>query len=114
MSKLDVEIVEGNDPSVEFTCYDVDAVGNRTAANLTGALIECYVKANRSVADLESIKYDTVGGSIVITDAAGGKARVDMDSDDVGSVTVQWYHLDVIRNGRRITYAYGALKKVNV
>jgi hypothetical protein len=116
MSHKPLEIIEGNDPSIEFTCYDVSSAGVRTTTNLTGATIECYVKDNPATADnavTGVTKYSTTAGSITIVNPTGGKCRVDFGAAAfVGNVS--YYHLDVIRSGRRLTYAYGPVKKVNV
>jgi hypothetical protein len=115
MSHRPLEVIEGNDPTITFTCYDVDSSGVRTTTNLTDATIECYVKDNPATADnAEGVTvYSTVDASITITNPTGGKCRVDFEAAAfVGNVS--YYHLDVIRAGRRLTYAYGAVKKVNV
>lgn len=109
MSRTDLEVVEGNDPTVEFTLYERTSNGVRTPTDLTNAVVECYVKGDLAVTDSAAIKYIAT-----VTDAPAGRVRVDMLSADVGGTNVQFYHLDVMRNGRRQTYAYGTLKKVNV
>jgi hypothetical protein len=115
MSHKPLEIIEGNDPSIEFTCYDVSSSGVRTTTNLTDALIECYVKDNPATPDAgDSVTvYSTADASVTIVNPTGGKCRVDFEAAAfVGNVS--YYHLDVVRAGRRLTYAYGPVKKVNV
>lgn len=115
MSHTPLQVIEGNDPSITFTCYDIDSSGVRTTTNLTDAVIECFVKDNPATSDAhESVAiYSTTAGSIAIVNPTGGKCRVDFEAAAfVGNVS--YYHLDVIRAGRRLTYAYGEIKKVNV
>lgn len=116
MSHMPLEVIEGNDPSIIFTCYDVDSSGVRSTANLTDATIECYVKDNPSTSDGAPgvTLYSTALNNITITNATGGKCRVDFEAAAFENQNVSYYHLDVIRAGRRLTYAYGAIKKVNV
>jgi hypothetical protein len=115
MSYTPLEVVEGNDPSITFTCYDLDSSGVRTTANLTDATIECFVKDNPSTADnaVGVTKYSTEDMTITITNPTGGKCRVDFLAAAFPS-TKTYYHLDVIRAGRRLTYAYGPVERINV
>lgn len=115
MSQQTLEVVENNDPSIEFTLYTVSGT-TKTPVNLSGVTIECYIKTSKEDTDTAAVaKYTVANGKItVITPATAGRLRVDMLAADVGSTTAQFYHLDVVAAGRRTTYAYGAIKKINV
>jgi hypothetical protein len=116
VSVKDLTIIEGNDPSIGFTLYDVDSAGVRTTVNLTGATVECYVKDNPATLDnaVSGVtKYTMDNAGVEVTNPTGGVLRVHFTAAAfVAPVT--YYHLDVIRAARRQTYAYGKITKVNV
>lgn len=106
MPKIDLSIFADNDPTFAFNLYDKRG-RTRTPTDLTGATVECIVKATAATKDI-----DADATYIGTTTATAGQAVVAMDSEVVGGDNRQFYHVDVIRNGRRQTYAWGLLKKI--
>lgn len=108
-TEADIEVIEDNDEVVIFTCR-VDG----TPINLTGALIEMFVKPDKATneADAGVIKYSTTGGEVTILAQAGdtlGQCSVQIDGSDVATPAKKRYRLDVTQNGRKLTFAYGRL-----
>lgn len=108
MPKIDLTVFANNDPDFLFNLFDKHD-RTRSAANLTGAAIECYVKATAATKDTDA---DMVYDGVIQGAATSGQVLVQMDAEDVGGDDRQFYHLDVIRNGRRQTYAWGLIKKI--
>lgn len=103
----DIEVIEDNDPVVVFTCR-VDGA----AIDLTGALIEMFLKADKATAETDAgvVKYSTEDGGVTIRTQSGatlGQCTVQMDASDIGTPGKKRYRLDVTQNGRRLTYAFG-------
>lgn len=112
MSQLDIQVYEGNDPSLLFTIK-----ANGAAIDLTGATVEFYIKENTSKSDTDpsTVKLSTTGGQItILSPATAGQCRVDVTSANLGGLKQQVYRLDVIKSSRRLTYSHGKLLKVNV
>lgn len=114
----DIEFVENNDPIAEFVCtrsrLELDGTTTSTPQNLQDALIECYVKTGKDVADDDpsTILYSSdTPGDVTVVDEASGICQVNFE--DV-TRTHNWYHLDVVKDGRRLTFAYGKIKVVDV
>lgn len=115
MTKLELETVENNDALRSFTLSRKLADGTVQPVDLTNASVEFYLKANADQADADAIAlYSTGGGAITITDAAAGKLDVQFVAANVSVPGKYAYHLDVIKNGRRVTYAFGLLRVINV
>lgn len=120
VTETPLDLIEGNDPDVVFTCKtrDNSTPPVETVVNLNLATVELYIKTNAGVSDTDptTIKYSTATTptKIAITDAANGKVTVYFTSADIGGAGTKYYHLDVIKNSRRQTYAFGPLRKRNV
>jgi len=110
MPKIDLTVFVNNDPSFIFNLSERRG-RQKEPSNLTGALLECYVKKDAATPDTAAKVYKSPT-EIELLDAAQGRVAIHMDSDDVGNKDRQFYHLDVVRNGRRQTYAWGLLKKL--
>jgi hypothetical protein len=86
-----------------------------TPTDLTSAVLECYVKESKDIADdADSVLVLTSASAteIEVIDPEAGTCRVFFD--DVNMTQFKWYHLDVIKSGRRLTHAYGKIKVINV
>jgi hypothetical protein len=105
--KIDISVFANNDPTFAFNLYDKRG-RIRTATDLTGATVECYVKANATTKDVDADAMYTG----YVPAPTTGQVIVSMSSTAVGGDARQFYHLDVVRNGRRQTYAWGVIKKL--
>ena len=108
MPKIDLTVFANNDPDFAFNLIEKRG-RTKTPANLNGATVECYVKASASTKD-EDADAVYIGTPIGLPEA--GQVFIQMESQDVGHDNRQFYHVDVVRNGRRQTYAWGLLKKI--
>jgi hypothetical protein len=113
-SEVDIEVIEDNDPVVTFICRVDGAV-----VDLTGALIEMFLKADKSTAEdaVGVVEYSTAGGQITIPSQVGalkGYCYVQMSANDLGTPGKLRYRVDVTQNGRKLTYAYGRVIIVDV
>lgn len=107
MPSAPLGFIAGNDPLVTFTLYSAPG----TVANLTGATLDLYLKSGPNVSDTDptTLTYTStqLNSPLVITNATGGVVTMQFHASDL--VGHEWYHLDVVTNGLRLTYAYGSL-----
>ncbi len=100
---------EANDETINVTITtNVPAAG--TALNLTGKVIEAFLKVAPATADADasSWKGSTAGATpeITITDAVGGKATIAVPAAAV-STAKKWWRCDVLTGALRKTAVYG-------
>lgn len=108
----DLTMTRGDTPS-----FDLDInQPNGTAYDLTGATITMSAKRHGDDPDYRGVfRKTSAGGSptIVITNAAGGLARVDMkaaDTRDIPAPAVLWYDIEVeFPSGTSVTPVKGNL-----
>jgi len=123
MARLDLEVIENNDPTVELVCHQYNPLTQTsTPVNLSGLTVECYVKPSKDADDEDAVLYSSDDPSQLIVVnatlqehgevATGAVAKVFLN--DMTLTGTLWYHLDVIDSNRRLTYAYGRLKVANV
>lgn len=121
---MTLEVIENNDPTVDLLCQRENTLtGLVTLENLTGATVEMYVKATKLIADddasvkvytnASATEIEVVNATVPDHGVAGVAcvARVHFEDIDLDR---KWYHLDVIKAGKRETFAYGKLRVVNI
>lgn len=109
-SRVDLEYIEGDDPSFEFT-LTLDA----TVHDLTGSTVLLVLKSGPEQADADGTTLTSAGSTVNITAPATlGKVTVDLEQADVAS-PVKWYVLRVVTADERVkTFGYGNMKPINV
>ena len=113
-------LVEGNDPLRRFKLKVEDDAGVQTAVDLTGAVVEIYIKVDnrKTDADTSTKKLSSADSSPRVTipsPATQGFVDIQFKSTDFSqSPKTMWYHLDVIKSSNRETYAYGTIEFANV
>lgn len=114
MPKIDLTIYVENDPDVIFNLKK--RIGRIvTPLDLTGYLVEFYVKTEVGQHNSDALKYASTGGQrhiTIVTPPGNGQVIVELDAADVGGPEKQFYNLDVVKNSRRQTYAWGVIKKI--
>lgn len=104
--RLNLSLYEGNPEKASITIVQED---NNAPQNLTGAVVEAYVKSTRELADtdLSVTKLSTVSGGVVITSAENGTATITFPNTLPAGT--HWWRVDVIIAGQRKTCAFGSL-----
>lgn len=108
MDPVNFSVIENNDLTVRFH-LKADGV----AADLTGATVELYVKDSAAIADSEASKYTVANLGLEIAAPTTGVVEVHFKGGDLVKKK-RVYHLDVIKTGKRLTYAYGNITVVQV
>lgn len=108
--RRDLKLIEGNPETVRETITDDDT---SLPLNLTGKVINFYIKPNADTADtaLTVTKLSTTTGEITITDAINGVCAVAVPAQQAGTL---WRRLDVIISAQPKTAVYGPLYILNV
>lgn len=116
MPETPLEFVENNEPTVTFTLRERLADNTRRPADLTGATVELYVKDSPNVDDADALViYTTTPGDGITVVGQPLDGVVEVQFTLVATESGQrWYHLDVVRNGKRLTYAFGPVRVRNV
>lgn len=107
-TKMKLNLREGNDESVVLR-----AEMNGEPRNITGRLLEVYIKVDANEADATSDRLASDNGYITITDGAGGVAELSIP----GSVLTpdkQFWRYDVVDGNTRNTHIYGTLEVANI
>jgi hypothetical protein len=104
-TETDIEVVEDNDSVLVVTCR-VDGV----PVDLTDTQVEFFLKATKATAESDAVQYSTTNGAVTLfpqeTETLG-QCRVQVSAADIATPGHQRYRLDVIRNDKRLTFAYG-------
>lgn len=108
--RRDLKLIEGNPEIVRESITDDDT---DLPLNLTGKVINFYVKPSADVADasLSVTKLSTSTGEITVTDAVNGVCIVAVPPQAAGTL---WRRLDVVTAGQPKTAVYGPLYVLNV
>jgi hypothetical protein len=108
--RRDLKLIEGNPETVRETITDDDT---GAALNLTGKVINFYVKPSADTVDTDPAvtKLSTATGEITMTDAANGICTVAVPPQAAGTL---WRRLDVVTGGQPKTAVYGPLYVLNV
>lgn len=113
MARTPVAVPQANDADIEFvlvvdntdTPYDL----------VTGTIeLEFFLKPGPASADPSPATASTTGGDAVITDAANGVVVVTLAPADIPDAGEYFYRLDVVRNLRRETVAWGPFTVIDV
>lgn len=108
--RRDLKLIEGNPETLREAITDDDT---GLPLNLTGKVINFYIKPSADTADtdLSVIKLSTGTGEITITDATGGICTVAVPAQAAGTL---WRRLDVVTAGQPKTAVYGPVYVLNV
>lgn len=109
--EVPLRVFAASDPEVACSFF-VEGGGRRTPFDLTGAVVEFYMKPKTEDPD-RLPTYSTANGSIVVTDAPAGLAAIRFDSHDIRYASQARYHVDAVKNGRRTVLGWGALSVVD-
>lgn len=114
MSQQDLQVIAGNSTSIDFLLVDEVTLGVTEPADLTGVVVEVVVRAEIGSAS-PIVTYSTAAvptPTVTIVDAPGGRVQVRFEAAHVGTVGRRVYHVDVIRDSRRLTYVRGQITTV--
>lgn len=96
------------EPVIGCTFLCDDGTGKTSPYNLSGAVVEFYKKARNDDPDPAPI-YSTTNGAILVTDAPGGKAKIQVNATHVPRPGQFRYRVDAVKDGHRVVLAWGAL-----
>lgn len=124
MSLLNLEFVESNDPAATFVLRYLLEDHSLEDAPLGGSdEVELFIKSDIETSDASALVKLTrlatgAAQRITVQDAPNAhKVNVQFLASDfawTSAVSARVYHLDVIKSGRRQTFAHGTIAKVNV
>lgn len=108
--RINLTLYEANPEKASITVIQED---NNAPQNLTGAVIEVYIKPTAATADADGsvVKLSTVTGEVVVTSIPNGTATITFP--DTLSAGTKWYRADVIITGQRKTCVFGSITIVN-
>lgn len=113
MSKQTITVVEDNNPVISVSVWSKN--GNyREAYSLDDAsAVEFFVKADADATD-PSPQYTVSNGKIIV-DATPDTNRCEVRVATAETVTAgtYYYHLDVVKNGSRVTVMHGDFVVLN-
>lgn len=78
-----LEMYRGDDESFDVAVVDK----NGAPVNLTSSNLRFTVKRSIKDADIAAVLSKTIGAGVVVTNPAGGIARIDMDPADTSALT---------------------------
>ena len=100
-TRRNVEVIAGDDPQLSWLLWDRTAPREREPADLTDAEVHFTLSVGRD-------EWTKELDPSMIRVEPPNRVIVSVDSEDVDRARTR-YRLDVVRDGRRQTYAYGTL-----
>lgn len=110
--EVPLRVFAASDPDVACAFFAEVAGGRRIPYDLTGAVVEFYMKPKTEDPD-RLPAYSTADGSIAVTDPPAGLAAIHFDGHDIRYASQARYHVDAVKNGRRTVLGWGALSVVD-
>jgi hypothetical protein len=112
-AQINLQLNERNDETVNLVLLQPDGV---TPYNLTGAVVNFWIKpsAMSQDTDIDVIQLSTSTSGVVVTNATGGLATVNIPLVDLHTPTGRFYRVDVIAGGQTKTAIYGQLQVTNL
>lgn len=107
-TSIKLRLREGNNEDVVLY-----AIVNNEPRNITGRLLEVYIKIDANQDDAESDRLASDNGYINITDGPGGVAELTIP----GSILTpdkKFWRYDVVDGNTRKTHLYGPLEVINI
>jgi hypothetical protein len=108
----DLKLYQGNQEIFTVTVTKDD---DGLPQNLTGLVVNVYLKAARETADLDAstVKLSTSTGEIVLTTPLSGLCTVTVPASALATAGRRWWRCDVIIGGQAKTAAFGPLLVVD-
>lgn len=110
--EVPLKIFASTDPVVACSFVTPGADDRVGPYDLTGTLVEVYVKPRAEDRDGPAL-YSTAEGSVIVTDAPSGLASIQFDGHDFRFAGQSRYHVDAVKDGRRTVLAWGSLVVVD-
>jgi hypothetical protein len=109
--RINLTLYEANPERATITVVQED---NNLPVDLTGGLIEVFVKPTATTADADGsvVKLSTTAGSVLISSPATAGIAVIIFPSTLSSGT-KWWRADVVISGQRKTCAFGSLTVEN-
>jgi hypothetical protein len=107
-TKIKLELREGNDETVTLRTEM-----NGGPRNITGRLLEVYIKVDANQDDEDADLLTSDNGDITITDGTGGIAEMTIPGS-ILTTDKQFWRYDVVDGNTRNTHIYGPLEVVNI
>lgn len=107
-TKLKLKLREGNNESIVLS-----AAVNGEPRNITGRLLEVYIKVDANQDDADADRLASDNGCITVTDGLGGVAELSVPGSVLTPDKTFWRY-DVIDGNTRKTHVYGPLEVANI
>lgn len=107
-TKLKLNLREGNNEDVVLY-----ATVSGVPRNITGRLLEVYIKVDANQSDADADRLASDNGYITVTDGTGGVAELSIP----GSVLTpgkKFWRYDVVDGNNRKTHIFGTLEVANI
>lgn len=111
-TRLDITLVQSNDEQVNLAFTEDD--NDDLPQNITGAVINAYLKAAKTAADSTGTTWSTSTGEIVVVSGVGGTARLNIPKAHLASANRYWWRVDLILGGLTKTACFGFADVVDV
>lgn len=109
--EVPLRVFAASDPVIACA-FSAEVGGRLRPYDLTGAAVEFYIKPRAE--DPDGLPaYSTAASSIIVTDAPGGLASVQLDERAIRYAGQFRYHVDAVKNNRRTVLAWGPLTVVD-